>query len=114
MGFYSPSLLVADVRRHGVEVRKVCVLHSNWDCTLEKGALRLGLRQVKGLGEPAAQRLVMARSEQAFCGLADVAHRAQLDRGALRRLAEANAFLGRMQSQSGLSLYRKIDRATVY
>ncbi|MEE2751790.1 MAG: error-prone DNA polymerase [Myxococcota bacterium] len=94
MGFYPPSLLVADVRRHGVEVRKVCVLHSNWDCTLEKSALRLGLRQVKGLGEPAAQRLVQARSEQEFCGLTDVAHRARLDRGALRRLAEANAFEG--------------------
>ncbi|MDO9404295.1 MAG: error-prone DNA polymerase [Polaromonas sp.] len=35
MGFYSPSQLVQDARRHGVEVRAVDVLHSAWDCTLE-------------------------------------------------------------------------------
>jgi len=37
MGFYAPSQIVQDVRRHGVEVRAVDVLHSDWDCTLEHG-----------------------------------------------------------------------------
>jgi len=35
MGFYSPSVLVQDARRHGVEVRPVDVMVSEWDCTLE-------------------------------------------------------------------------------
>jgi error-prone DNA polymerase len=35
MGFYAPSQLVQDARRHGVEVRAVDVMHSHWDCTLE-------------------------------------------------------------------------------
>ena len=35
MGFYSPSQLVQDARRHGVEVRPIDVEHSGWDCTLE-------------------------------------------------------------------------------
>jgi error-prone DNA polymerase len=35
MGFYSPSQLVQDARRHGVEVRPVDVTCSRWDCTLE-------------------------------------------------------------------------------
>jgi error-prone DNA polymerase len=35
MGFYSPSVLVQDARRHGVEVRPVDVTVSEWDCTLE-------------------------------------------------------------------------------
>ena len=35
MGFYGPSQLVQDARRHGVEVRAADVLHSDWDCTLE-------------------------------------------------------------------------------
>ncbi len=35
MGFYSPSSLVSDAKRHGVEVRDVCVNESAWDCTLE-------------------------------------------------------------------------------
>jgi error-prone DNA polymerase len=35
MGFYAPSQLVQDARRHGVEVRAIDVMHSLWDCTLE-------------------------------------------------------------------------------
>ncbi len=34
LGFYSPSQLVQDARRHQVEVRPVDVLTSQWDCTL--------------------------------------------------------------------------------
>ncbi|MEO8037271.1 MAG: error-prone DNA polymerase [Betaproteobacteria bacterium] len=35
MGFYSPSQLVQDAQRHGVEVLPVDVLVSQWDCELE-------------------------------------------------------------------------------
>jgi error-prone DNA polymerase len=35
MGFYAPSQLVQDARRHGVEVRPVDAAASEWDCTLE-------------------------------------------------------------------------------
>jgi error-prone DNA polymerase len=35
MGFYSPSTLVRDAQKHGVEVREVSVTRSNWDSTLE-------------------------------------------------------------------------------
>jgi error-prone DNA polymerase len=38
MGFYAPAQLVQDAQRHGVEVRPVDVLVSEWDCTLEPGA----------------------------------------------------------------------------
>ncbi|HZM35449.1 MAG TPA: error-prone DNA polymerase, partial [Burkholderiales bacterium] len=51
MGFYAPAQLVQDARRHGVEVLPPDVNASDWDCTLEGGALRLGLRLVKGLPE---------------------------------------------------------------
>ena len=36
LGFYSPSQLVQDAQRHGVEVRPVDVMESDWDCTLEE------------------------------------------------------------------------------
>jgi error-prone DNA polymerase len=36
MGFYAPSQLVQDARRHGVEVLPVDVTASFWDCVLEK------------------------------------------------------------------------------
>ncbi len=61
MGFYGPSQLVQDARRHGVKVRPADVPASDWDCTLEGGrepALRLGLRMVKGLSRAGANRQV--------------------------------------------------------
>ena len=38
MGFYAPSQLVQDARRHGVEVLPVDVVASDWDCVLESPA----------------------------------------------------------------------------
>jgi DNA polymerase III alpha subunit len=35
LGFYTPSQLVQDARRHHVEVRPIDVTTSDWDCTLE-------------------------------------------------------------------------------
>lgn len=37
LGFYSPSQLVQDAQRHGVAVRAVDVMCSDWDCTLQGG-----------------------------------------------------------------------------
>ncbi|MCC7104957.1 MAG: DNA polymerase III subunit alpha, partial [Chloroflexi bacterium] len=51
MGFYPPATIVGDVRRHGVRILPVDVQRSRADCTVEQGALRLGLRYVKGIGE---------------------------------------------------------------
>jgi error-prone DNA polymerase len=55
MGFYAPAQLVQDARRHGVDVRSADVCISDWDCTLENRAVRLGLRMVGGLSEDAGQ-----------------------------------------------------------
>ncbi|HWO89122.1 MAG TPA: error-prone DNA polymerase [Gemmatimonadales bacterium] len=35
MGFYHPGTIVEDARRHGVEVRGVDVMHSEWNCTVD-------------------------------------------------------------------------------
>ena len=94
MGFYLPPQLVADARRHGIEVRPVDVRHSDWDCTLEGEALRLGMRLVSGLGEDAARRIVATRAQAPLRDLDDLVHRAGLDRGSLDRLAEAAALRG--------------------
>jgi error-prone DNA polymerase len=95
MGFYSPSVLVQDAQRHGVEVRPVGVLVSSWECTLERGprapAVRLGLRMVKGLSEAGAKRIIDARSERPFDSIDDLARRAALDRRDLAHLARSAA-----------------------
>jgi len=99
MGFYGPSQLVQDLRRHGVEVRPIDVRYSDYHCTLEPAdpiqpALRLGLRLVKGLSQGAAEVLVAARCERPFRDLQDVADRSGLDRCDLEALAAADALAG--------------------
>ena len=92
MGFYAPAQLVGDARRHGVTVLPPDAMVSEWDCTLEASgpALRLGLRLVRGLTEAGAERIVAARREQPFASVADLAHRARLDRRDLTALADGD------------------------
>jgi error-prone DNA polymerase len=95
MGFYSPSQLVQDAKRHDVAVRPVDVMYSDEDCTLEglphPPAVRLGLRLVKGLSSDAADRIVRARRQQPFDNAEDLARRAGLDQGDMKLLAAADA-----------------------
>ena len=98
LGFYAPAQLVQDARRHGVEVRPVDVGASAWDCTLETTltgqlALRLGLRRVKGLSKSGAERLVEARTTEAFMDVQDLMRRAELNRRDLEALAAADALV---------------------
>lgn len=96
MGFYSPSQLVQDLRRHGVEVRPVDVTVSDWDSSLEadadgKACLRLGLRMVKGVSEEAAARIVGSRAQMPFPNVQALVERAGLTRRDLDLLASAGA-----------------------
>jgi error-prone DNA polymerase len=104
MGFYAPSQLVQDARRHGVELRPADVSASDWDCTLERRAdggsqpaVRLGLRLVSGFAQASAERLMNARRISAFASVDDLARRAQLDARDLQCLAHADA----LQSLAG-------------
>jgi error-prone DNA polymerase len=99
MGFYGPSQLVQDARRHGVEVRTADAGLSDWDCTLEEGgstgpAVRLGLRMAGGLAATAGERIVAGRP---FASVAELAERAGLGRRDLACLAAAGA----LQSLAG-------------
>jgi error-prone DNA polymerase len=112
MGFYQPAQLVRDAREHGVEVLPPDVLASDWDCTLEPPtappprvrddrlfnpetrpkwkAVRLGLRQIKGVRQVEALLLAKARTEGARTP-EDFAH-AGVSQRTLEQLAEADAF----------------------
>ena len=96
MGFYAPAQIVRDAREHCVNLLPVDVNSSDVDCTLTpdgsgRPALRLGLRQVRGLGAAAAERLVAER-ESGYSDIPSLRRRAALDKGALRCLARADAF----------------------
>ena len=101
MGFYAPAQIVRDARQHGIEVRPADVNYSDWDCTLEPGgapsgpgggyALRLGLRQVKGVGQEDAEWLIAARGN-GYRDPASIWRRAGIAAPTLEKLARADAF----------------------
>jgi error-prone DNA polymerase len=80
-----------------VTVRSPDVGVSEWECTLEHPALRLGLCLVKGLSEAGGKRVAAARKEAAFANVNDLVRRAQLN----QRDSEALAAAGALASLSG-------------
>lgn len=95
MGFYQPAQLIADARKHNVEVRPVDVNYSDWDNKLEEiagkyCALRLGFRQVKGLRQEDVELLIAQRKVfyKSINALRDVG----LMDATLEKLADADAF----------------------
>lgn len=120
MGFYSPSTLVEDAKRHGVEVRGIDITRSAWDHTLElsdgrtlvpndgtvawRGAIdvssatgrppvvRLGLRLIRGLGHRARAALEQALAHGPFTSVRDFVARVALDRASVQHIAESGAF----------------------
>jgi DNA-directed DNA polymerase III PolC len=113
MGFYAPAQIVRDAREHGVEVRPPDINHSHWDSTLEPGpraverlhelhqemrddiwtthAVRLGLREIKGLSEDDA-KLIVERRGVIYDSVRDVWLRSGLSPRVLERLADADCF----------------------
>ncbi|HEY3258424.1 MAG TPA: error-prone DNA polymerase [Gemmatimonadaceae bacterium] len=70
MGFYPPSTLIHDAKRHGVVVRPPCMKVGEWECTVEDdGALRIGWRHIRGLGEKTLDAIRLARGGKAAVGV---------------------------------------------
>ena len=97
LGFYSPSQLVQDAKRHGVEVRPADVMVSAVDCTLEDlphpPVVRLGLRMIAGLRSESMARIVAERHERVFDSAEDLARRARIEQHEMKILAAADALM---------------------
>jgi len=99
MGFYSPAAVVKDAQRHGLRVKPVDVLHSDWPCTLEtesgnphRFALRLGLCYARGLRRDTATAVIAAREQRTFISIQDFALRIpELHKSDLALLAKIGA-----------------------
>ncbi len=91
MGFYHPATLITDARRRGVKLRPIDVTKSDWLCTIEDGAIRLGLRYVAGLKQAVGEAIVRARAERPFSSVADVAQRAGANPAEMTTLASIGA-----------------------
>jgi len=116
MGFYSPATLVKDAQRHGLRIKPIDVTRSDWLCTLEdcelnsgsgtcftsstcltpnsipNPCMRLGLRYVRGLRQPAAEALVRERNRTPFESIDDLVRRVpELQKSDMVMLAEIGA-----------------------
>ena len=88
MGFYPPATLVRDGQRHGIETRTPEVNRSDVQCTIEDGAVRIGLKYVQGVGEDDAAAVVAARP---YASVRELAQLTQLSGDELRALVESGA-----------------------
>ncbi|MQA86918.1 MAG: DNA polymerase III subunit alpha [Streptosporangiales bacterium] len=100
MGFYSPQSLVADARRHGVEIRGPDLNASAAKATLEPSsgepgesndqpAIRLGLSSVRGVGEKLAERIA---ADRPYRDMRELVRRHKPSTAVVEALATAGAF----------------------
>jgi error-prone DNA polymerase len=88
MGFYPPATLVRDGQRRAIETRPPDVNLSEVDCTIEEGAVRVGLKYVQGVGEDDAEAVVATRP---YLSVRELAQRTPLSHDELRALVESGA-----------------------
>jgi error-prone DNA polymerase len=94
MGFYAPHVLLNDGKRHGVEVLPPDINRSGVACTIEGGAVRIGLRYVRGLSlEKGAREIEEERGRAGdFRSLFDFIERTRLKREPIENLIACGAF----------------------
>lgn len=105
MGFYSPSQLIQDARRHQLKILPVDIDFSDWDSMVvfttdvfikdkqqsKPGAIRLGMHLLKGFNQAAAKRISTARAQQAFVSIKDLVYRCNLNQIEKQALVKGNA-----------------------
>jgi error-prone DNA polymerase len=88
MGFYPPASLVRDGERRGGVVLPPDVNASEALCSLEDGAVRVGVGYVRGVGEKEAEAVAAGRP---YATLRELAQRTPVDRAGLEALVESGA-----------------------
>lgn len=102
MGFYSPSQLIQDVRRHQVKVLPVDINTSDWSHSLTSDpdqpqtdapppAIRLGFRLIKGISKNNMISLLAQRPASGFSTLSDIQALDMLNQKDWAALASAGA-----------------------
>ena len=91
MGYYPPRVLAADARRCGVAVLPPDVNRSCERYTVEDGAIRVSLGQVKGITGEAIASILQEREKGRFTSLRDFVLRVDASQPALENLVKVGA-----------------------
>ena len=92
MGYYPPHVLVADARRFGVNILPLDINDSFDRYTVENGAIRVSLKQLKGMSTEALVSILSERAKGKFTSLRDFALRTTVSQPILERLVRVGAF----------------------
>jgi error-prone DNA polymerase len=100
MGFYSPAVVINDAKRHGIAVLPIDINESAWghDTRPVPGneahpyAIRLGMRQVKGIDERARETLEREWARGPYASVRDFVARTRLGEQVVERLISIGAF----------------------
>jgi error-prone DNA polymerase len=122
MGFYSAATIVKDAQRHGLRVKPIDALRSDWLCTIEKAlnkekegvpCLRIGLRYARGLRQSAAEAIVRERKKRIFTGIDDlVVGVSELQKSELVTLGEIGALNSLGEEIHRRTALWQVERAT--
>jgi error-prone DNA polymerase len=101
MGFYSAATIVKDAQRHGLRVKPINIMDSEWLCTIEctrdkngkeAPCLRIGFSFARGMRQSSATAIICAREKQPFAGIGDLVQRVpELQKSELVTLGEIGA-----------------------
>src|SRR5262249_60625976 len=120
MGFYSAAGLVHDAELHGLRVKPINALHSEWNCTIEHEmkegqdipSLRIGFRYVYAMRQAAAEKLVSERRGRCFTGIEDLIRRVpELQKPELVTLSEIGALNSLGKGTHRRSALWQVERA---
>jgi error-prone DNA polymerase len=90
--YYPTQTVIEEARRWGIRMLPVDINRSQSRYSAERGSIRMGFMQVKGLTEESAQQMVEARARFLFTSLTDFWRRTLLARAAVENLIAVGAF----------------------
>ena len=122
MGFYSAATIVKDAQLHGLRVKPIHALRSEWLCTIEDGqdksgknvqSLRVGFRYVRSLRQASAEALVRERRSAIFTDINDLVRRVpELQKPELVTLSEIGALNSLGEKLHRRSALWQVERAS--
>jgi len=92
MGYYPPRVLAAEAKRSGAEILPVNINRSFDNYTVEDGAIRVSLKQLKGMSEEALESILSGRTRGEFTSLRDFVLRTNISQPILQNLIKVGAF----------------------
>lgn len=91
MGFYNIETLKEDAKRHGISVLGPDVNKSQSSVSIESDCLRLGLRNIQGIGRETSSKIINSRQDRPYVSVEDFMGRCDVPQSLLEKLAYAGA-----------------------